>query len=218
MGEDGIAVEMLEVLGEWGEEVVTKIANYKYYTGGIPNQMAQSVFITITKKSGAIQCDKFTTISVMSQLSRVVLRLILNRERNKIETEIAEEQYGFRKGKRTCNAIFVLRIIGERALEIREDLYMRFIDFQKAFDTITHVDILTILNRQDIGRKDLRIIRNLYYKQSAAVRVAHKLTDYVTIKRRVRLDGRTSICGGEERIKELHLSALQGHSRTQIQL
>ena len=186
VGEDGIAVEMLEVLGEWGVEVVTKIANCIYDTGGIPNQMAQSVFITIPKKPGTIQCDKFRTISVMSQLSKVVLRIILNRARNKIETEIAEEQYGFRKGKGTCNAIFVLRMIGERALEMRKDLYMCFIDYQKAFHTIKHVDLLTILIRLDIGRKDLRIIRNLYYKQNAAVRVDNELMDYVKIRRGVR--------------------------------
>ena len=54
-------------------------------------------------------------------------------------------------------------MIGERAFEMRKDLYMCFIDYKKSFDTIKHVDLLTILNRLDIGRKDLRIIRNLYY-------------------------------------------------------
>ena len=118
MGEDGIAVEMLEVLKEWGVEVVTKITNCNNDTGWVPNQLTQSVFITIPKKPGAIQCDEFRTISVMSQLSKAVLRYILNRARNKKDTEIAEEQYGFRKGIGTCNAIFVQRMIGERALEM----------------------------------------------------------------------------------------------------
>ena len=177
---------MLEVLGEWGVGVVTKIANSIYDTGQIPEQMAQSVFITIPKKPGAIDCDKFRTISVMSQLSKIVLRIILNRLRNKIEWEIAEEQFGFMKGKGTCNAIFIIRMLGERALEMQKDLFMCFIDYQKAFDTVRHADLLKILNRLDIGKKDLRVIRNLYYEQTAAVRVEDELTDWVNIKRGVR--------------------------------
>ena len=186
VGEDGIAVEMLEVLGEWGVEVVSEIANCIYDTGRIPDQMARSVFITIPKKPGAIDCDKFRTISIMSQLSKLVLRIVLNRAKNKIEAEIAEEQYGFRKGKGTCNAIFVLRMIIERAIEVQKNLFMCFIDYQKAFDTVKHEELLALLSSLDIGRKDLRIIRNLYYEQTAAVRVDNELTDYVKIKRGVR--------------------------------
>ena len=186
VGEDGIAVEMLGVLGEWGAEVVTEIANSIYNTGQIPDQMARSIFITIPKKPGAIDCDKFRTISVMSQLSKVVLRIILNRVRNKIEYEIAEEQYGFMKGKGTCNAIFVIRMLGERTIEMQKDLFMCFIDYRKAFDTVRHADLLAMLSRLDIGKKDLRIIRNLYYDQTAAVRVEDELTGWVNIKRGVR--------------------------------
>ena len=148
--------------------------------------MARSVFITIPKKPGAIDCDKFRTISIMSQLSKLVLKIILNRVRNKIEWEIAEEQYGFRKGKGTCNAIFIIRMIGERTIEMQKDLFMCFIDYQKAFDTVKHADLLAILSRLDIGRKDLRIVRNLYYEQTSAVRVEDELTEYVDIKRGVR--------------------------------
>ena len=55
--------------------------------------------MTIPKKAGAIDCNKFRTISVMSSLSKKVLRIKLNRLRNKIEVEIAEETFGFMKGK-----------------------------------------------------------------------------------------------------------------------
>ena len=40
------------------------------------------------------------------------------RVRNKINPEIAEEQCGFVEGKGTTNAIFILRTLIERALEI----------------------------------------------------------------------------------------------------
>ena len=93
--------------------VITEIANSIYDTGQIPEQMAQSIFMTLSKKPGAIECDEFRAISLMSQLSKAVLRTILNGSRNKVEAEIAEEQFGFMKGEGTCNAISIIKLLGE---------------------------------------------------------------------------------------------------------
>ena len=78
-----------------------------------------------------MECNKHRTISVMSQLGKIVLRVILNRIRSKIRPEIAEEQYGFVKGKGTTNAIFLLRMLSERAIEMQKDVYLCFIDYEK---------------------------------------------------------------------------------------
>ena len=185
-GEDGIAVEMLSVLGEWGVELVTEIANSIYETGRLPEPMTRSVCVTLPKKPGAIECNKFRIISIISQLSKVVLRIVLRRVKNVIMPEIGKEQYGFMKGKGTSNAIFILRMLGERAVEMQRDLFLCFIDYEKAFDTVRHADLLTMLKNINIGGKDLRIIRNLYFKQTAAVRIENELTDWVEIKRGVR--------------------------------
>ena len=76
-----------------GVEVVTDIPNSIYDTGQISEQMAQFIFIALPKKPGATVCGKFKSISLMSQLSKLLSRIILNRLRNKIEVEIAEKQF-----------------------------------------------------------------------------------------------------------------------------
>lgn len=68
VGEDGITVEMIKE--EWGVDVVTKLANRLYGTGQIPSAMQQSTFITIPRKSGAMEGNKFRTISIISQLEK----------------------------------------------------------------------------------------------------------------------------------------------------
>ena len=133
-----------------------------------------------------MECEKHRTISIMSQLGKIILRVILNRIRNKIRPEIAEEQYGFVKGKGTANAIFLLRIISERAIEMQRDIFLCFIDYQKAFDTVKHDEMLKMLVRLGLDDRDIRLIRNLYYHQRAAVRVGDELTEMVDIKRGVR--------------------------------
>ena len=49
---------------------------------------------------------------------------------------VDEMHYGFRQGKGTRNAIFVLKMIFERALEVQKHIYLCHIDFSKAFDTV----------------------------------------------------------------------------------
>ena len=52
------------------------------------------------------------------------------------EKIIAEEQAGFRAGRRTTEQIFNLRILREKYLQHQQDLYHVFIDFKKAFDRV----------------------------------------------------------------------------------
>ena len=58
-----------------------------------------------------------------------------------------------------------------RAIEVQHDLYLCFIDYAKAFDKVKHEDLFAFLQNLDIDGKDLRLVRNLYWEQSAAIRI-----------------------------------------------
>jgi len=75
--------------------------------------------------------------------------------RNKIKPEISEEQCGFVEGKGTANAVFILRNIIERSVEIQQDLHLCFIDYTKAFDKVRHEELINILEKINIDGKDL---------------------------------------------------------------
>ena len=54
----------------------------------------------------------------MSHLTNVMLRVLINIMRNKILLEIFESQFGFMADKGTRNAIFSLRTLMEREIEV----------------------------------------------------------------------------------------------------
>ena len=81
----------------------------------------------------------------MSHVTKVILRVIMFRIRNGIHTEISIEQYGFMKDKETKKAIFVLRMMNERAIRIQKTMYLCFVDSKKAFDRVKFVLIATML-------------------------------------------------------------------------
>ena len=76
--------------------------------------MSKSSFITIPKIEGTLECKNHRTICIMSQITKIILRVIINRVIRRTREQISEEQYGFMPGKGTSNAIFVMRNIMER--------------------------------------------------------------------------------------------------------
>ncbi|GFR77827.1 endonuclease-reverse transcriptase [Elysia marginata] len=108
------------------------------------------------------------------------------RVRNKIKPQIAEEQCGFIEGKGTSNAIYNLRVLIERALEVQKDVYLCFIDHTKAFDRVRHDELIMQFEQLNIDGKDFRIIKNIYWEQTAAMRVGNETSSFQRIKRGVR--------------------------------
>ena len=185
-GHDGITIEMLLASGNFGLKKIVELANKIYNTGYIPKEMYRSIFIAIPKKPNAVECNLHRTISLMSIITKIILRVILNRIKGKLKFEVAEEQYGFTEGKGTRNAIFIMRMITERAIEVQKDVFMCFIDYEKAFDKVRHSDLIEILQNINIDGKDIRLITNLYWNQQAAVNVEDNLTPWIDVKRGVR--------------------------------
>jgi predicted DNA-binding protein len=107
------------------------------------------------------------------------------RIRNK-KPEISEEQCGLIESKSTTNASYILRTIIERSVEMQQDLYFCFIEYTKAFDKVQHVELIHMFEKINIDGKDLRIIKQMYWEQTAAVKIRKQVGQYQKIKRGVR--------------------------------
>ena len=90
----------------------------------------------------------------MSVIKTIILKVVLNRIINKIKPEVAEEQYGFTEGKGTMNAILKMCMITEIAIVVHKDVYMCFIDYEKAFDKVQHSKPIEILKNIIIDTAD----------------------------------------------------------------
>ena len=122
----------------------------------------------------------------MSHASKVLLRIILERIRTKTETEISDEQAGSRRGRGTRDQITNLRILMQKAREHQQPLYACFIDFKKAFDSISHERLWITMLEMGYPVHLVNLLAQLYIKQKAKVRVASTLSCGFRIKKGVR--------------------------------
>ena len=76
-GPDGIVAEMIYALDEFGVEKLTNILNEIYDTSEIPEDLTKSIFIAFPKNPGAIECELHRTISLMSYIAKILLRIIM---------------------------------------------------------------------------------------------------------------------------------------------
>jgi len=107
---------------------MTKLIDTNYETEEWPKDFMEVTMIALKKKPQATKCNDHRTISLIALTAKIVTKILRRRIEEKIEEVIGEDQFRFRRGKGTRNAIGMLRIISERTLEIDEDLCVSFID------------------------------------------------------------------------------------------
>ena len=186
VGGDGVAAEALQALGDFAIDQLTSLFQQIYQSGNIIDEMCDSVFVALPKVEGTLECSKHRTLSIMSQITKILLRIILKRIRTKLKTQISDQQFGFVPGKGTSNALFALRVLTENVLEVQKDIFVCFVDYEKAFDKVKHANLFNMLNEAGIDGKDMRLMRNLYWKQKATVRVGDEESPSLEIRRGVR--------------------------------
>ena len=110
-GSDGISTEMLRALDDQNIDVIINLCNIIYNSGVMPTDLKQSIFITLPKKSKAQSCTEYRTISLMSHITKLLLKVIGQRIVKKIDNEVSRLQSGFRSGSGTRDGIFHLRTV-----------------------------------------------------------------------------------------------------------
>ena len=96
------------------------------------------------------ECNEYRQISIMNHVIKLLMKIILERMKEKITKEIDATQTGFQKDKGTSDGIFNIRMLIERCLEVNKNIFLCFIDYTKAFDSINHNKLIESLETTEI--------------------------------------------------------------------
>lgn len=185
-GIDGIPAELVKALTNEGVKELEEICIKMYELGEWPDDFCESVIIPIKKKTQATECKDHRTLSLICHTSKIMLRILGRRLERVAEDYISPNQFGFRREKGTREAIGILRTICERSIEFGNSVYACFVDLEKAFDRIDWKILLSTLKEIGVDWRDRRMIKQLYLKQTASVRILGSNTRKATIGQGVR--------------------------------
>ena len=118
-GDDGIPVELFQILEEDAVKVLHSICQQMWKTQQWPQDWKRSVFISIPKKGNAKECSNYHTVALISHAGKVMLKILQARLQQYMNCELPDVQAGFRKGRGTRDQIAKIHWIFKKAREIQ---------------------------------------------------------------------------------------------------
>ncbi|VDP59986.1 unnamed protein product [Schistosoma curassoni] len=152
----------------------------------VPTYWKERHLIKIPKKGNLSMCDNYRGITHLSIPGRVFNRLLFNRMKNSVDVQLRDQQAGFRKNRSCTDEIKTLWIIVEQSIEWNPSLYINFIDYEKAFDSVDRTTLWKFLQHYGVPQKIVNIIQNSYDRLNCKIVHGGQLTNSFEIKTGVR--------------------------------
>ena len=185
-GPDEIPAEAIKADMDTSIEMLYDLIWKIWDTEEIPIGWKAGYLVKIPKKGDLQECRNYRGIMLLSVPGKVINRIILERLKNEVDNILRDHQAGFRQGRGCIDQIATLRIIVEQSLEFDSSLYINFVDYEKAFDSLDRDTLWKLLQHYGIPEKIITLIRNTYDGMTCKVNHAGRLTESFQVKTGVR--------------------------------
>ena len=108
---------------------------------------ACSAYHPVQKQGIKIRLHNYQAISILSLDSNLFGRVIMSRLQVLAGTVYPICSCGFRKNRSTIDIVFTLRLLKEKCIEQNKSLYTVFINFTRAFDTVSRTALYKVLQK-----------------------------------------------------------------------
>ena len=158
-----------------------KLFNTLFEKSIFPKNWTESIILPLFKKGDISNPNNYRGIS-LSDISSKLYSSIINSRLQEWVNEFnitGEHQAGFKRGYSTVDHMFTLLALIQKQFSYNRKLYVPFIYFEKAFDSVNRNFLWPILSRNGVNGKLLRCIQSMYNIVRSRVRQGDKLTDYI---------------------------------------
>lgn len=176
-GPDGVLPEVLIHGGARLRAFLFTIISMFWTTEDIPSDLTDPNIAILFKKGDRSHCGNYRGISLLSVVGKLLSDILLQRLKRIADKMYPQSQSGYRDGRSTIDGIFTLRQLMEKAREQRRNMYIVFVDFTKAFDTVNRSLLFQILEKLGCPPKFVRVIKKLYTNVHARLIVNGELTE-----------------------------------------
>ena len=161
-GKDGIPNDFWKHLSGSGLEALLNLFQSCWEHGKSPESWRQAQVVGIFKKGSSSDPANYRPISLLQTCYKLYARILAARLYSGLDPFLRENQYGFRRGRSTNEAIFLIRRLQDLVDAKRNQaLFLLFLDWSKAFDTIKPAALHLALKRLKIPPRMCSAIRDL---------------------------------------------------------
>nr|KAG5692145.1 hypothetical protein BaRGS_020693 [Batillaria attramentaria] len=185
-GPDNIPAEALKADVETSTEMLYPLFRKIWEKEQIPQEWKEGHLIKLPKKGDLSSCSNYRGITLLSIPGKVFNQVLLNRVKDAVDPHLRDQQAGFRKDRSCTDQIATLRIILEQSLEWNSPLYVNFIDYEKAFDSVDRQSLWKLLRHYGVPEQITNIIKNSYEGMTCRVVHGSKTTDAFQVQTGVR--------------------------------
>ena len=143
--------------------VIVKLFNKILQLGKFPKQWNISHISSMFKSGDPNDCNNYRGICVSSCLGKLFTSLLQNILTLFLEEHdlLSPNQGGFSAGYRTSDHIFILKTLINKHV-YNKNLFVCFVYFQKAFNSVARKAMLTKLLKKGVGGIFFYLIKNMY--------------------------------------------------------
>ena len=177
-GPDGISAEMLSACSDIIAPYLESIFKVIWRTGKIPQIWKDANIIPVYKNKGCKHsCANYRPISLLSIVGKLFASILLNYSQEYFLNSRIPQQSGFTPGRSTTDAILTLRILSDIHRLYKQSLYVAYIDFKAAFDSVDRSALWAALTSLNLPSPLHSLISELHNGTSSCVSINGKLSD-----------------------------------------
>ena len=146
----------------------SRIALLEYYNkvweaGEAPEEWKEALVVSIYKGKGAdTDPANYRPISLLNTIYKIFAAMLQARLARIHDKNLRRTQYGFRSQRSTAHPLFVLRRAMEWSDQTATPLFLLFLDWKQAFDSVDHNAMLAGLSRFGLSKASLNLVHTLY--------------------------------------------------------
>ena len=127
--------------------------------------------------------DNYRGISITSNVGKLYTKLLGRRLEEDVEKKgmLGEIQFGFRKGRRTTDAIYILSQIIENRKRNGKKTALAFLDVKKAYDRVDRDTLWRVLSELGYEGKFLHVLQQLYKNTTAIAALGEVTSDKIPL-------------------------------------
>ena len=184
-GEDEILVEIIRAGGEIALRKIKELFDAVLRTQTAPKQWKNATITLILKKGDKKDHVNYRPISLLSHIYELLMKVLKNGLSSSLGEHQPPEQAAYRRGFSIIDHLHAVTQVLEKTTEYNIPLYMAFVDYEKAFDSIQHRAVFEALRAHGVQEKYINIMKETYADGTAQIRT-EKLSGKTKIMKGVR--------------------------------